>query len=264
MSRRVVMAVRADEEKEHGSAPPVALGYLQKAWEWQWALRLTYLLLFTDLALLVSGRHGLLHWSIRSEALQESAGFLCLAVTAFGLIASIGIPVLAEVARSVVVAVVCAIPWQLTALFRHEPDWKRPGGCVTPFELRNLALDEKDDFLLRLYDKYDRRQTELREQRRQAGNLVFGVLLLMVLDGMDVVGGSTQESIVDALVNVFHPWSSMFWWGITIAGFMALKWAWWDGYEREWIYYPPLHRSISAAEEEHRREMAKFRGGVYK
>ncbi|WP_143134332.1 hypothetical protein [Burkholderia ubonensis] len=258
------MAVRGGEEKERGSTPPVALGYLQKAWEWQWALRLTYLLLFADLALLSNGRHGLLHWSIRNEALQESAGFLCLAVTAFGLIASIGIPVLAEVARSVAVAIACAIPWQLTAAFRHEPDRKRPGGCVTPSELRDLALDEKNDFLLRLYDKYDRRQTELREQRHQAGNLVFGVLLLMVLDGMDVVGGSTQESIVDALVNVFHPWGSMFWWGITIAGYMALKWAWWESYEREWIYYPPLHRSLSAAEEERRREMAELRRSVYK
>lgn len=258
------MAVRGEEEKEHGSTPPVALGYLQKAWEWQWALRLTYLLLFADLALLFSGRHGLLHWSIRNEALQESAGFLCLAVTAFGLIASIGIPVLAEVARSVAVAIACAIPWQFAAALRHEPDRKRPGGFVTPFELRDLALDEKNDFLLRLYDKYDRRQNELREQRHQAGNLVFGVLLLMVLDGMDVVGGSAQESIVDALVNVFHPWGSMFWWGVTIAGYMALKWAWWESYEREWIYYPPLHRSLSAAEEERRREMAELRGSAYK
>ncbi len=31
------MVVRGEEEKEHGSTPPVALGYLQKAWEWQWA-----------------------------------------------------------------------------------------------------------------------------------------------------------------------------------------------------------------------------------
>lgn len=224
-------------------------------------MRLTYLILFADLALRFSGRHGVLHWSIGSDSLQQSVGILCLAVTAFGLIASIGIPAMARIVRSFAVGITSAIPWQWTAAFRQEPNWSRPTGCATPFELRDLALEEKNDFLLRLNDKYDRARTQVREQREQAGTLVFGVLLLMVMDGMGMVGGSTEESIVDALMNAFHPFGSAFVWAMAIAGFMALKWAWWESYQREWTYCPPLCRTLHTAEEKERREVKEIRRG---
>ncbi|WP_175950728.1 hypothetical protein [Burkholderia sp. BCC0405] len=258
------MTTRSEEGKERESPPPMVLGYLQKAWEWQWALRLTYLLLFADLALLFSGRHGLLHFSIGRDSLSESASFLCLSITAFGLIASICIPTLAYVIRGFFAEIFHAIPSRWTAAFHDEPCWNRPKGCVTLLELRTSALEEKSDFLHRLYEKYDHQHTEARKQRNQAGNLIFGVLLLMLLDGMGGLDDSTDESIVGALMNAFHPWSGAFAWTIVILGLMALKWAWRENYRHEWIYYPPLYRLISASEERRKRDLTEFRKNLYK
>ncbi|MBN3779970.1 hypothetical protein G3O06_20755 [Burkholderia sp. Ac-20345] len=246
------MAVRHEEEKERGSAPPIALGYLQKAWEWQWALRLTYLLLYADLALLLSDRHGLLHAAIKGDWLPQSIVFLCLTITAFGLIASMVIPALADFVRSIVIEIAYGIPSRWTAIFHHEPRWSRPIGCVTPHEIHNLALEEKDEFLLRLYERYDRGESLSREQRKQAGGLIFGVVLLTVADGAVFVGGIEDESIVHALLNACFPWGILFGIAMAFAGLWALKWAWLESYQPNWIYYPPLYRVIQAAEDKRR------------
>lgn len=163
------------------TGPSVGLSTLERAWEMQWALRLACGVLFLDIALLLRTQQGLMVWSAHSEGLMHDLAFLAVALAAFALLMSLILPLLGAVVRW--------LGWELIALlpsrwFSHTEHRGRPLGYVAEHDLLELALRENNDFLLSWYRHHVSRREESEAFLHTLGNLVFGCLVLAIVNGV--------------------------------------------------------------------------------
>lgn len=224
---------------------PVGLSYLEKAWEWNWVLRFSHLILFVDLALLLRGGHGLLEWSVTSESWMESLSFLFVSMAAFGLMASFLIPLAAQITQSVLGIIIYSVPWARWMLATPRVSSK-PSGSVRPWYVYDLALREQNTFLLSLYEAHMREREQAEQERQQIGNLIFGVILLAVVDGLAPIWGYEDSSLIaTAFMRLGEGgvWMAMV---VVLASGAAIKWAWYSDRDSGWIYYPPLCRELES------------------
>lgn len=240
-------------QKNQEPSPPVSIGLIEKAWEWKWAVRLAYLVLFLDIALLLRKLPGVLEMSISLERVWANFGYLLTAACSFGLIVSFGIPALAFALRQIFSLVGAAIP---DGLFEIRTErYQRPSGYVSLHQLHKHALRQNSDFLMKLYEERSAKIEEAREQREQIGMLFFGMTLLCILDW-----NLGSNSSTGALVQVFlsHTDDKV---GIAaVVGVLALlRWAWFPARETNWAYYPPLHDELASKERTEKEALEKMR-----
>ena len=229
-------------QKNQETSPPVSIGLIEKAWEWKWAVRLAYLVLFLDIALLLRKLPGVLEMSISLERVWANFGYLLTAACSFGLIVSFGIPALAIALREILSLIGSAIPYSLFDIRAER--YERPDGCVSLHQLHKHALRQNSEFLMKLYEKRSAEIEEAREQREQIGMLFFGMTLLCILDWSLGTNDSTGS-----LVQVFLAHTND---NVGIAAVLAvlalLRWAWFPAWKINWAYYPPLHDELVAKE----------------
>lgn len=117
------------------------VGLLEHAWEAQWALRLVCIILFFDMAMMLHTRRGLDQWNPGDRALLSDVGWLSISIVTFSFLVAIVLPVVFVFLRQVGL-------WLWLRLCRLQDDrpYQRKLGRVPADTLRDLALEEKDDF----------------------------------------------------------------------------------------------------------------------
>ncbi|MCC4113900.1 hypothetical protein LLG90_00895 [Aromatoleum toluclasticum] len=245
------MAKQDANQTTDTSAIEKGLGVLERAWDAQWALRLICVVLFFDMAMLLRIRRGLWQWSDGGKELLSDVGWLALTFVAFSFAAAIGIPVLLLKLRQLSVIVMGWLPAFLTApTDRFEG---RPLGYAPAGKVRDLALREKDDFLLRIYEAHEREKKTGRLSQERAGELTAAALLAALADwllGQWIHGGI---SLIGVIVEALADWAAIVTAIILLCAGVILKWAWFSPYSPDLIYYPPLDRELRDKEGEERQ-----------
>lgn len=244
-----------EAQNSEGGKPGLGDGFglIDKAWEWNWPLRVASIVMFLDLALILRGGHGLLAWSKADDGLLQNMGFLAVAVAVFGLLAAILVPLAATVSEQILSAMLGGVLADSRA--KNGQRYERPRGCVLAPRLHELALRENSEFLLKLFEEHERKVTVGHKLRAQLGNLVFGVLCLAMLDLAIPLIGSTDTSLMTAAMHGLGSAGQ----GLAAMGALGcvvmLKYAWFPDMNLDWVYYPPLADEIDAKEQAAREHL---------
>lgn len=223
---------------------------LEQAWDAQWALRLICIVLFFDMAMMLNVRRGLWQWSVGDKALLNDVGWIALSLVAFSFAAAIVIPAFLLALRQFSGAVLDLLPTFFTA--QNDRPYQRPLGRVPAYRLRDLALQEKDDFLLRLYEAHERKQKAERQSQERVGELTAAALLAALADWLLSWWIPGSASLIGAVIEAFAEWAPIVATVIVLCGGVILKWAWFSPYSPDLIYYPPLDRELRDKEREPR------------
>ncbi|QNH19714.1 hypothetical protein HEP73_00612 [Xanthomonas sp. GW] len=240
------MAKTEDSKEGSKNSGLSHLSLMDKAWDSQWVMRFSCIVLFVDAALVLKGGKGLLQWSATTEKLWQDVGFLIVAAAAFGLLASFVLPTLAYFVR-----------W-LVLLFPGVASFDDSGrlpGCVSAGDFRDYALKRESEFLLRMYDEAWREWLRHRSERDEMGNLVFVTVVMAIADGMLALLYLDGRSLVhDALVQLGDgAWLLV---PLLLTGaFLLLSKTWFAADRPVVIYYPPLYW-------EQREKQLRDRGNV--
>lgn len=226
-------------------SPGLGLGALEKAWDLHWGMRFVCVVLFFDIALLLRSKTSLIEWSADSDTLLANLGFLAVAVASFALVVSFVLPLLAEGIRCLAFAVSMALP----KIFQSMPEQHhRPLGWVPAKALHHLALEEKDAFLMGIYQHSSRQREEYQQMIHTVAQLVLGCLLLAVADWALVYFAFAGTSLIHSAVAALGTLDSVVVPIVLFAGCVMLKWAWFTDHPPHWIEYPPLDRVLRARE----------------
>lgn len=229
---------QADAKSSLGSS----LNLIEKSWEWSWVMRVTTVVLFLDVALIVKGGHGLLAWDKASELLVQNIGFLTATGVAFGMLVALVLPLSSMLREFLNVGI-----WNVLRWFRNGEDRHRePRGSVLSGTLHDRALRDHSDFLMKLYEKH-RNNEQAREQARETqANLLFSFLCLIYIDVWMALSGRASTSlayfVVDACGENAAPLAMLFGMG----AICLLIQMWFPERGLGWIYYPPLAEEIEA------------------
>lgn len=209
-----------------------------KAWEVRWALKLTYVCLFMDIALMYVLHTTLLHLSGDMAMIWENIGRIFVCVMIFCLVVSLFIPVLARLT----LILGTFLPWhwlesrrEVSLLHNH----------VTYSALREHSLREGSEFLYKYWSSHYAEREEWREQRFQAGVLVFGLALLAIANAR--VGVYYD---IPGLMSYVTTWFGVQGWlvmGLIVV--CILYWAWWASEAFDQIYCPPLADKLRAEDD---------------
>lgn len=205
----------------------------EKAWEVRWALKLTYVCLFMDMAFMNALGTPLLGFSGDMATVWENVGRIFVSIVVFCLVVSVCIPVLARMT-----AILGAyIPWHR---LQSPRDYSLLHNHVTHSALKEHSLREGNEFLYNYWRRKSLQREEWRHQRFQAGVLVFGLVLMAIANAR--VGAHYQLPGLMSYVTAFIGWE-----GYVVLGVITvclLNWAWWSSDEIGQIYYPPLAEKL--------------------
>jgi hypothetical protein len=170
-------------------------------------------------------------------------GFLSATAVAFGMLVALGLPLSSALLRQLLDVGI----WRVLWLLRNRDNlYRQPRGCVLSGALREKALREHSDFLLKLYEKHcgDER---VRDQARQTqADLLFGFLCLVCFDLWLALSGHASSSlafsVIDACRENVAPLALL----LSIAGLCLLIQLWFPERCLGWIYYLPLAEEIEA------------------
>ncbi|MCW5230968.1 hypothetical protein [Verminephrobacter eiseniae] len=247
------MAKDEADQKTDTSAVGAGLDILERAWNAQWALRLACVLLFFDMAMLLHVHRGVSQWPEVGPRLLGDIGWLAIVFVAFSVLAAVVAPAVFLVVRHF-----GALAWYgLTRLLSGflppgqdaRPDYST---YVSVNEFRDLALEEKDEFLYRLYEDDQRRKKEQRQALERLGDLMAAVLVAGFADwllGSWTLGGI---GLVSAMESAFGDWMGRVTAVVLLCVLPILKLAWFPSDERNVIYYPPLARKLRDKERKSR------------
>jgi hypothetical protein len=229
------MARKKSNDSKDGNLPD-ALGYLAKAWDWTWALRIASLLLFADIVISHRTGRGLVQWQPESPVNWIGGiGPLAVILVAFALTMSFAIPLMAAIVR----ATVGEVSLQIPARFFPSSHSKRPKGAVRRWELSDYAFEKDSQFLLDIVHDHDRQQLDRARNDQQTSSLVFGIVVLV---GADIVFGGAG-GLIRTIVALSEYVPYMFFFGF-IGACMVLKSCWFPRDPLGWIDYPPLYKLI--------------------
>ena len=219
------------------------LGLLDRAWTSQWALRLVCLVLFLDMALMLRVGRGLWQWSAGDRALLSDVGWLALVVVAFSLTVAIVIPVVLILLRQLGTPIVYWLSSLTFAIGATERPYQRSLGYVPTRALRDLALCEKDAFLIRLYEEHVQAREAERASREQAGELTAAAILTVLLDCL-IAQPTGGTGLIGATYGALGNWAHFVTVAVLLCAGLIMKWAWFTHTEPDCIYYPPLDRVL--------------------
>lgn len=226
------------------------LGLLERAWDAQWALRLICVVLFFDMAMILHARRGLWQWSVEDKALLSDVGWIALTLVAFSFAAAIVTPAMLLMLRQISFIVLERLPAFLTA--PDDRPNQRPLGYVPARALRDLALHERDDFLLRMYEAHERDKKAGRQSRERAGELTAAALLAALVDWLLAHWIPGSVGLIGVIVEALAGWASVATAAIMLCASVILKWAWFSTDSPDLIYYPPLDRELRDKERKDR------------
>ncbi|HRK84997.1 MAG TPA: hypothetical protein PK461_04760 [Alcaligenes faecalis] len=234
-----------------GSLGEKGIGLLERAWNWAWALRLVCAVMFLDMAVILRTGHGLWQWSPDDMALLKDVGWLALLIVAFTASVALVLPVVLVLLRQLV----GLIPYKVTAFFTatgsDDRPYQRGLGYVPARALRDLALREKNDFLLRLYEDHVPARDMGQASIEQAGNLTAAAVLVSLLDwGLAYGWMPGSVSLVQAIYAALGDWASVVTAVVLLCAVFILKSAWFAPSTPDVIYYPPLDAALRAMERE--------------
>lgn len=227
----------SEQPKDSGKEGLSHLSLMDKAWDFQWVLRFSCIVLFIDAALVLKGGKGLLYWSATTENLLQDLGFLLVATAAFGILVSFALPTLAYFLRMFL--------WRFASVAVSDQDRRRAGDVPAEL-LRERALERESEFLLRLYEQSVKQQDRERADLEHWGNLVFATMAIAIADGVLPLMYVDAGSLVhDALAPLGH-------WGWKLAGLLLLvagtflRITWFAPERPHVVFYPPLDRELRA------------------
>ncbi|MEB0123765.1 hypothetical protein QN391_24215 [Pseudomonas sp. CCI1.2] len=208
----------------------VASGILEKVWDVNWCLKAIYIGFFADIALIALTGNGLFNFTFQSETALANAGKIICALLAFMTFVSLAVPVIVHILNILI---------QLPPTYQEKsPD------CVLPRALKKLALEEKSEFLLKLYIQHTQDVKERQSKKNDARSLLVGLAILIAADHL--AGW------------LYHLPSLMTWlqsqlsWAATALPLLAIHFAVASTYQKDsrdnWIYYPPLAAQLRDAE----------------
>lgn len=247
------MATEDTDKAAVGSLGEKGIGLLERAWNWAWALRLVCAVMFLDVALMLRTGHGLWQWSPDDMALLKDVGWLALLIVAFTVAVALVIPVVLVLLRQLAALIPYKVMAFFTAAGSDDRPYQRSPGYVPAQALRDLALREKDDFLLRLYDDHVREREAGRASIEQAGNLTAAAVLASLLDWGIAHGWMPGSvSLVQAIYGALGDWAQLVTAAVLLCAGFIVKWAWFAPSTPDVIYYPPLDAVLRARERERR------------
>jgi hypothetical protein len=247
------MAKDEADQKTGTSVMGAGLSVLERAWDVQWALRLACVLLFFDMAMLLHVQRGLSQWSEVGPRLLEDIGWLAVVFVAFSVLAAIVVPVFLFTVRHLGALATYLFERLLSGFLPSGPDAKPDYyAYVRVKDFRDLALEERDGFLYRLYEDDQRRKREQRQSLERLGDLMAAVLVAGFADWL--LGASTPGGIglVGAMESAFGDWMGRVTAVVLLCVLPILKLAWFPSDERNVIYYPPLARKLRDKERKDR------------
>lgn len=234
------MAKDGVTQADNSSVIEKSLGLVDRAWDAQWALRLLFMMLFFDGAMLLHYERGLWQWSEVGPDLLQDVGWLACIVVAFCITAAIVMPTLLTILSLAISSLVLALP---AVFWSDRKDSVRTSiGEVPASAVRDEALKQSNDFLLRLYENHERERRNAKSVRQQVGNLLAAAVLAVLADwwiGNHAVGGL---SLIGVIIDALGSWSNSVLALVLIPVGLCLKWAWFPPHIPNYIYYPPLER----------------------
>lgn len=190
---------------------------LERAWDAHWALRLICVVLFFDMAMMLHARRGVWQWSVEDKALLSDVGWIALTLVAFSFVVAIVTPALLLLLRQISFIVLERLPAFLTV--SDDRTNQRPLGYVPARALRDLALNEKDDFLLRMHEAHERDKKAGRQSRERAGELTGAAQLAALADWLLAHWIPGSVGLIGAIVEALVSWASI----ATAGGRLAMR-----------------------------------------
>ncbi|MGX9936618.1 hypothetical protein ACVFVO_14610 [Advenella kashmirensis] len=218
---------------------------LERPWTAQWALQMTCLILFVDIAMILHFNKGISQWSEISPPPQSDIGWIALTIVAFSLFAGIIIPALSILLSQIIHQIII---WMPNFFSSSDYSYQRHSGNVPVGAFRDLALLEKNEFLYRLYEIHQQKQSYWRKSRKQLGNYTITVAIAALADWL-TFSGNDSVSLINALIQLFGSSAGLFISVIILSILSMLKWAWFPPYTPEEIYYPPLDQELRKEEQ---------------
>lgn len=239
------MVIKNEQGVDGSSVIEKGAGIIERAWEAHWALRLMCFVFFLDTVMMLRQNSGLTQWSANDQALLGDVGWIALCVTAFSVAVAIVLPVIVGVIRWVVFGLYMLLPSTLSGDSRP---YQRSLGMVSAQEFRILALEEKDPFLLQIYEHHENERRALEASKQKTGNLVAAVLIFALVDWSLFFWIPGSESLMMAVVRILGDSVSIVFGTIALCAGCILKLAWFPLWAPNEIYYPPLDRKIREKE----------------
>lgn len=216
---------------------PLGISALEKAWDFHWAMRFVTVVLFLDIAMLLRTGTPLVKWTTSSDALLGDLGFLAVTAASFALVVSFVLPLLAECVRWVGTGLQLACPKLFGATYRSS---SQGVGYVRASELLDLALKEQSDFLMSWFQQHVQMREQHRLMMNKVAHLVFGCLVLSLLDWAVPYFGLGSTSLIYSAMEVLGDTGLLLASLVVVAGGVMLVSAWFAVESSLYIYYPPL------------------------
>ncbi|MCY0858740.1 hypothetical protein [Cupriavidus sp. D39] len=226
---------KLDTAKSAFSGGPV---WIEKAWEAAWALRISSVLLFSDLALIVYSRHGLLGWPVAGEDLLQNLGLVAVAVAVFGLLVAIVLPALEFFLKRFLNEFIWDVPGFSTLVSKNL--YPRPYGYVSVYKVYQHAIEGQSAFLMKIYDDSLRRLERAERSIKQLGSLMFSTVCFSIADAWSPRMGWTDESLISAGLRATGTSGAFVWTSVVAVCSAFVVYAWFSDNGRHWIYYPSL------------------------
>ncbi|KTC62612.1 hypothetical protein AO262_08020 [Pseudomonas fluorescens ABAC62] len=220
--------VDTPQSPNESKVAPLGLSALEKAWDFHWVMRFVSVVLFLDIALLLRTGTPLVKWTTSSDALLADLGFLAVTVASFVMVVSFILPLMAASVRWIGSALQMALPRLLGETYKSD----RALGYVWANDLLDLALKENSDFLLSWYQQHVQRREQHRVMMDKVAHLIFGCLVLALVDWAISAFGPGSGSLIFSAMEVLGDAGSPLAMVVVVAGFSSRS--------ALFIYYPPL------------------------
>jgi len=243
----------AKEDSNQGATTAVekGLGIIERAWDAQWALRLTCILLFFDIAMLMHFQRGLWQWADIDKSLVNNVGWLAATFVGLSLVVAIVTPVVLTAFKQIFLLVVYHV-WDRYFDSSTDQSSSQSSGYVTTHTFYTFALQEKDDFLWRIYQEHKRNNEESQSLRQSVAQLTATALIASLIDWW--YGHITPDghSVIGVLFDFLGSSAVIVTLIVVMCAIAILKWAWAPSYRPSVIYYPPLASRIREKERRQR------------
>jgi hypothetical protein len=223
---------------------PDPFGIIERAGDLPLVMQVLAFALYLETLLLVFKRKNLLTFAWKDVDWSAEVGELLAAGLVYALILSVLLPLLESLMTAI-------FRWYLLRrLFDTDGErWagRRPAGCVRDDELKHKADAEQSTYLLEMVREASSRS---KDAVRQTQHLGTGALRVMVMLGANLYygAGAANSIILDARDRSGSDRFDLVLALVFIALFLLCVRSWRiDPYRTVWIYYPRLHKELTAA-----------------
>ncbi|AOJ08426.1 hypothetical protein [Burkholderia mayonis] len=137
---------------------------------------------------------------------------------------------------------------------------QRENNCVRPSELLREAHETQSDFLLKLYNDYDRRDQRAKVDQRKMQSYAFCALFFTASNYL--LPPSVSDHALTHWISAYCASSAPIWTALIVFAMLVFMPLHFDEWDSKWIYCPPLHRKLEAESEAARRKERQFQEEV--